>query len=207
VTTARTASRKRKRAFFAKESAIEQIIDFGHAPIFEDADVFPCIIVLEKPRVGPLTPQPARPLRFACLPRRGEGEREIADDRWEIPESLRAKMVEVARRFRKEPTPSEAILWQALRGKQLDGWIFCRQQPIGPFVVDFFWRKVCGSGYTTGGGWTPGNHRDDLDDRTGRRSTALCHSISSLTGRATALNLERVAAQGGAPAPLAEETE
>jgi uncharacterized membrane protein len=36
------------RAFFAKESAIEQIIDFGHAPIFEDADVFPCIIVLKK---------------------------------------------------------------------------------------------------------------------------------------------------------------
>jgi len=37
------------RAFFAEQSAIEQIIDFGHAPIFEDADVFPCIIVLTKP--------------------------------------------------------------------------------------------------------------------------------------------------------------
>jgi hypothetical protein len=37
------------RAFFARESVIEQIIDFGHAPIFEDADVFPCIIVLAKP--------------------------------------------------------------------------------------------------------------------------------------------------------------
>lgn len=36
------------RAFFAKESTIEQLIDFGHAPIFEDADVFPCIIVLKK---------------------------------------------------------------------------------------------------------------------------------------------------------------
>jgi hypothetical protein len=37
------------RAFFAKEGALERIIDFGHAPIFEDADVFPCILVLEKP--------------------------------------------------------------------------------------------------------------------------------------------------------------
>jgi len=37
------------RAFFAKEGAVERIIDFGHAPIFEDADVFPCILVLEKP--------------------------------------------------------------------------------------------------------------------------------------------------------------
>ena len=37
------------RAFFAKEGVLERIIDFGHAPIFEDADVFPCILVLEKP--------------------------------------------------------------------------------------------------------------------------------------------------------------
>ena len=37
------------RAYFAKEGALERIIDFGHAPIFEDADVFPCILVLEKP--------------------------------------------------------------------------------------------------------------------------------------------------------------
>src|SRR5437660_10337412 len=37
------------RSFFAKEGALERIIDFGHAPMFEDADVFPCILVLEKP--------------------------------------------------------------------------------------------------------------------------------------------------------------
>jgi len=37
------------RAYCAKEGALERIIDFGHAPIFEDADVFPCILVLEKP--------------------------------------------------------------------------------------------------------------------------------------------------------------
>ena len=37
------------RAYFAAEGALEQIVDFGHAPIFPDADVFPCIIVLEKP--------------------------------------------------------------------------------------------------------------------------------------------------------------
>lgn len=28
---------------------VEQIVDFGHAPIFADADTFPCIIVLRKP--------------------------------------------------------------------------------------------------------------------------------------------------------------
>jgi very-short-patch-repair endonuclease len=58
--------------------------------------------------------------------------------RLEIPADLRRKMVEIARQFRKEPTPSEAILWQALRGKKLDGIKFRRQQPIGSFVVDFY---------------------------------------------------------------------
>lgn len=55
-----------------------------------------------------------------------------------IPTTLRRKMVEIARQFRKEPTQSEAILWQGLRGKKLDGVKFRRQQPIGPFVVDFY---------------------------------------------------------------------
>jgi very-short-patch-repair endonuclease len=58
--------------------------------------------------------------------------------RLEVPADLHRRMVEVARVFRKMPTPSEAILWQALRGKKLDGLKFRRQQPIGPFVVDFY---------------------------------------------------------------------
>src|SRR5262249_43956402 len=36
--------------FFAQTGALERIVDFGHAPIFEDADVFPCILVLAKPQ-------------------------------------------------------------------------------------------------------------------------------------------------------------
>ena len=32
------------RRFFAQNSVFEQIVDFGHAPIFEDADTFPCIV-------------------------------------------------------------------------------------------------------------------------------------------------------------------
>jgi hypothetical protein len=38
------------RGFFAAEGALEEIVDFGHAPIFPDADVFPCIVVLQKPQ-------------------------------------------------------------------------------------------------------------------------------------------------------------
>lgn len=56
----------------------------------------------------------------------------------ENPPALRRKMTEVARQFRKAPTKSEAMLWDALRGKKLDGIKFRRQQPVGPFVVDFY---------------------------------------------------------------------
>jgi very-short-patch-repair endonuclease len=40
-------------------------------------------------------------------------------ERWQVPRQLEQKMIEIARQFRKEPTPSEAILWQALRKKAM----------------------------------------------------------------------------------------
>ncbi len=50
----------------------------------------------------------------------------------------RIEMVQIARELRKRSTPSEAMLWEALRGRKLAGMRFRRQQPLGPFVVDFF---------------------------------------------------------------------
>ena len=67
----------------------------------------------------------------------GPGMRQVRM-RLEITPELKQRMVEVARLFRKEPTRSEDILWQAIRDRRLDGRKFRRQQPIGPFVVDFF---------------------------------------------------------------------
>ena len=55
-----------------------------------------------------------------------------------LPGKIKQKALEAAREFRKNPTPSEDILWQALRGKKLKGIKFRRQQPIGPYVVDFY---------------------------------------------------------------------
>ena len=55
-----------------------------------------------------------------------------------VPPSVKHKIVEIARKFRKEPTKGEKILWDALRGKKLDGIKFRRQQPVGYFVVDFY---------------------------------------------------------------------
>jgi very-short-patch-repair endonuclease len=58
--------------------------------------------------------------------------------RIETPTELRQDVLAAARRMRRQPTRSEALLWRALRGKQLEGVKFRRQQPIGPFVVDFY---------------------------------------------------------------------
>jgi len=41
------------RGFFADSCVFEDVLDFGHAPIFEEADVFPCIVVLQKPDAAP----------------------------------------------------------------------------------------------------------------------------------------------------------
>ena len=58
-------------------------------------------------------------------------------ERIAIPVGLHVRMVEMARDFRKAPTTSERELWSVLRRDQL-GVSFRRQQPIGPFGVDFF---------------------------------------------------------------------
>jgi hypothetical protein len=36
------------RRLFSERAVFEEIVDFGHAPIFEDADTFPCIIVARR---------------------------------------------------------------------------------------------------------------------------------------------------------------
>ena len=45
---------------------------------------------------------------------------------------------ERARFMRGNPTPAENILWQRLRQKQVGGFHFRRQHPIGRFIVDFY---------------------------------------------------------------------
>ena len=72
--------------------------------------------------------------------RMGTGGLEVRGqaDKWVVPEPVRRRMVGIAREFRHEPTRTEAMLWEELRNRQLDGIKFRRQQPIGPFVVDFY---------------------------------------------------------------------
>jgi very-short-patch-repair endonuclease len=42
-----------------------------------------------------------------------------------------------AKQHRRELTAAEDVLWQELRRKQLGGFHFRRQVPIGPYFADF----------------------------------------------------------------------
>jgi very-short-patch-repair endonuclease len=47
----------------------------------------------------------------------------------------------LARQLRKHSTNAERKLWRCLRARSLAGIKFVRQQPIGPYVVDFVCRE------------------------------------------------------------------
>ena len=51
-----------------------------------------------------------------------------------------ATRTERARRLRRVPTEAEKKLWNRLRARSLGGHKFARQEPIGPYVVDFVCR-------------------------------------------------------------------
>ena len=46
-------------------------------------------------------------------------------------------MNDYARELRKSATEAERRLWQRLRRRQLNGFKFRRQRPVGPYVCDF----------------------------------------------------------------------
>ena len=47
------------------------------------------------------------------------------------------KFINLARNLRKRQTDSENLLWRHLRKKQIEGFKFRRQHPIGDYIVDF----------------------------------------------------------------------
>ena len=53
-----------------------------------------------------------------------------------IPYNPKLKLL--ARRLRSKSTKAEILLWQYLKGKQMEGYDFHRQRPINSYIVDFF---------------------------------------------------------------------
>jgi very-short-patch-repair endonuclease len=43
-----------------------------------------------------------------------------------------------ARNMRRNMTPAEQVLWEALKGRQVAGLKFRCQHPVGPFILDFY---------------------------------------------------------------------
>jgi very-short-patch-repair endonuclease len=48
---------------------------------------------------------------------------------------------EAAIELRRELTPTEKLLWQALRARKIGGFKFRRQHPLGRFILDFYCAK------------------------------------------------------------------
>ena len=73
-----------------------------------------------------------------------------------------AKEVEIkrARRLRQKSTDAETALWYRLRSRGLNGQKFVRQEPIGPYTVDFICREARLVIEADGG-----QHADRSDDR------------------------------------------
>src|SRR5262252_1307911 len=51
-------------------------------------------------------------------------------------------LIVLGRGHRNRPTQAEALLWSRLRRRQLDGFQFRRQFPVGHYFADFFCVKV-----------------------------------------------------------------
>ena len=54
------------------------------------------------------------------------------------PPQTSEHMISRARRLRRDSTVPEQRLWAMLRGRRCRGLKFRRQQPMGPYVADFF---------------------------------------------------------------------
>jgi very-short-patch-repair endonuclease len=52
----------------------------------------------------------------------------------------KAKKTQLSRLLRRRSTAAESRLWHQLRSRSLGGFKFIRQEPIGPYVVDFVCR-------------------------------------------------------------------
>ena len=47
-----------------------------------------------------------------------------------------------AQRLRTEQTDAEKLLWNKIRKKQIKGYLFSRQKPIGNYIADFYCHKL-----------------------------------------------------------------
>ncbi len=71
-----------------------------------------------------------------------EAEKPAARDEDEPQEAPFEAVDTLERQKRVEPSPAENKLWETIRRKEFDGFMFRRQQPIERFIVDFYCREA-----------------------------------------------------------------
>jgi very-short-patch-repair endonuclease len=49
--------------------------------------------------------------------------------------------IRLARRLRVNQTDAETVLWNRIRNRQIDGYKFARQVPVGAYICDFVCRE------------------------------------------------------------------
>ena len=74
---------------------------------------------------------------------------------------LPRELLQKARDLRQNPTDAELRLWANLRGRQMCGFKFRRQHPIGPYIVDFYCHEARLSIEIDGGQHGQDNHYDE----------------------------------------------
>ena len=79
--------------------------------------------------------QPQRTLPFITPPL--GGSRRASAPVGGLRRQYTRQTLQKARALRQAQTDAEGLLWHYLRGKRLGGYKFRRQQPIGPYIVDF----------------------------------------------------------------------
>jgi len=112
-------------------------------------------------------------------------------------------VVERARGMRRAPTPSERVLWEAIRARKL-GASFRRQAPLGRYVADFVApreRLVV----EVDGGWHAGRRAADerRDAKLRRMGYRVLRLDAEIVLRELPVVVERVRGAFGADAPPA----
>ena len=97
---------------------------------FIDFDPVHAKAVLKRHATAQITP----PLRGS---RQAKGTSPQARRRGEIRRLYSPQILQKAQALRHNQTNAEGLLWHYLRNKQLSGYKFRRQQPIGPYIADF----------------------------------------------------------------------
>ncbi len=98
-----------------------------------------------------------------------------------------------ARQLRREMTPQERILWNALRRDQLDGLHFRRQQVIDGYIVDFYCHAASVVVEVDGPVHDQQREYDEeRDDRLARRGLLILHIRNEEIERNLAGVLDRI---------------